>query len=79
MKEQLNVPQLFNLRRDPFERTAEESGMYVNWLGKKMWAFGPAQAIVKEHLTTFKQWPPASSISNQEGLERSLEDMDSRR
>jgi hypothetical protein len=53
--------------------------MYVNWLGKKMWAFGPAQAIVKEHLATFQQWPPISPISNQGQLERSLEDMDSRR
>ncbi|MFM1891789.1 MAG: hypothetical protein RLZ44_866, partial [Pseudomonadota bacterium] len=79
MKEQLNAPLLFNLRRDPFERTFDESGMYVNWLGKKMWAFGPAQAIVKQHLATLQEWPPVSPVSNQAQLERTLEDIDSRR
>jgi len=78
-KETLNAPLLFNLRRDPFERAAEESGMYVNWMGKKMWAFGPAQAIVKQHLATFKEWPPVSPVPNQAELERTLEDIDSRR
>lgn len=60
-KEALNAPLLFNLRRDPYERAADESGMYINWMGKKMWAFGPAQAVVREHLTTFKKWPAVSS------------------
>lgn len=56
-KEKLNAPLLFNLRRDPYERAADESGMYTKWMGQKMWAFGPAQAIVKKHLNTFKKWP----------------------
>jgi len=38
-----------------------------------------AQKIVKEHLATFKQWPPSSPLANQGQLERSLEDIDSRR
>ncbi|WP_373958565.1 arylsulfatase [Vibrio gigantis] len=57
-KEELNAPLLFNLRRDPYERAAEESGMYLKWMGQKMWAFGPAQAAVQQHLATFKEWPP---------------------
>ncbi|MEZ9593436.1 arylsulfatase [Shewanella sp. 10N.261.52.F9] len=60
-KEELNAPLLFNLRRDPFERAAEESGMYLKWMGQKMWAFGPAQAAVAQHLATFKQWPAVTS------------------
>ena len=56
-KEVLNAPLLFNLRQDPYERTAEESGMYIKWMGEKMWAFGPAQRIVQKHLATFKEWP----------------------
>ncbi|WP_023602686.1 arylsulfatase [Aliivibrio logei] len=60
-KEELNAPLLFNLRRDPYERAAEESGMYLKWMGQKMWAFGPAQAAVGQHLETFKQWPPVTS------------------
>jgi arylsulfatase len=58
MKEKLNAPLLFNLRQDPFERAAHESGMYIKWMGKKMWAFGPAQRMVQAHLATFKKWPP---------------------
>ena len=57
-KKSLNAPLLFNLRRDPYERAAEESGMYLKWMGQKMWAFGPAQAAVQQHLATFKEWPP---------------------
>ena len=56
-KEELNAPLLFNLRRDPYERAAEESGMYLQWMGQKMWAFGPAQAAVAKHLATFEKWP----------------------
>jgi arylsulfatase len=60
-KEELNAPLLFNLRRDPYERAAEESGMYLKWMGQKMWAFGPAQAAVQKHLETFKKWPPMTA------------------
>ena len=48
---------LFNLRQDPYERAEQESGMYIRWMGQKMWAFGPAQAIVAQHRETFKKWP----------------------
>ena len=61
MKEELNAPMLVNLRRDPFERAPEESGMYIQWMGKKMWAFGPAQAIVRQHLATFEKWPAVTA------------------
>lgn len=75
-KEKLNAPLLFNLGRDPYERAADESGMYTNWMGKKMWAFGPAQAIVKKHLSTFKDWPTASPspVDNKENLGSLLDD-----
>ena len=74
-KEQLTAPLLFNLRQDPLERAAEESGMYVGWMGKKMWAFGPAQRIVQKHLATFEEWPPASQAAkkNAENLDETLE------
>ena len=62
-KEELNAPLLFNLRRDPYERAAKESGMYLKWMGQKMWAFGPAQAAVTRHLATFEDWPRMQSAS----------------
>jgi arylsulfatase len=65
-KEELNAPLLFNLRQDPYERAEEESGMYLRWMGEKMWAFGPAQAAVAKHLSTFKEWPPVTSATHSE-------------
>ena len=70
-KEELNAPLLFNLRRDPYEKTAEESGMYTKWMGKKMWAFGPAKNLVVQHIQTLKQFPPrGSSLANQAAMQR---------
>jgi arylsulfatase len=69
-KETLGAPMLFNLRRDPYEKAADESGMYLRWLATKMWAFGPARRIVQRHLGTFAAWPPisAAAIANAENL-----------
>lgn len=72
-KEELNAPLLFNLRRDPYEKAAEESGMYTRWMGTKMWAFGPAAALVKRHLATFEAFPPrGSKVTNQVHVEEQI-------
>jgi len=64
-------PVVSNLRRDPYEKTAEESGMYTKWMGKKMWAFGPAKNLVVQHIQTLKQFPPrGSSLANQAAMQR---------
>ena len=57
-KEELNASLLFNLRRDPYEKAAEESLTYMTWMGKKMWIFGPMQRLVEEHLASLEEWPP---------------------
>jgi len=64
-KEKLGMPLLFNLRRDPYERSFEE-GNYQHFLEHKMWAFGPAKRFVEGHLATFEAFPSriASSRSN---------------
>ena len=77
--DELNAPLLFNLRREPYEKAADESGMYTKWMGKKMWAFGPAKNIVQQHLMTLKKYPPrgdpmqneaaiGQQTSNEQGL-----------
>ena len=68
--EELNAPLLFNLRRDPYEKTADESGMYTKWMGKKMWAFGPAKTLVQQHMMTLKAFPPrGAAIANHADIE----------
>jgi arylsulfatase len=72
-KDELNAPRLFNLRRDPYEKAHEESGMYVRWMGDKMWAFGPAFNLVRTHLTTFAEFPPrGATVGNQEHVEEQV-------
>lgn len=71
-KEKLNAPLLFNLRRDPYEKAAEESGMYVKWLGKKMWAFGPLNHIVREHLASLKAYPAKGQLENARDVEAAV-------
>lgn len=72
-KDELNAPLLFNLRRDPYEKAADESGMYTRWMGNKMWAFGPAARLVQEHLTTFAEFPPrGTAVTNQAHVEEQI-------
>jgi len=54
----LRAPKLFNLRSDPFERAQHESGDYVKWFVEHLFLFVPAQAIVGQHLQTFREFPP---------------------
>jgi arylsulfatase len=54
----LRTPKLFNLRSDPFERAEQESGDYVRWFIEHVFVLVPAQAIVAEHLQSFRAFPP---------------------
>jgi len=55
----LNMPQVINLRQDPFERFPKESHMYFRWWADKLWTFVPAQVIVGQFLQTFREFPPS--------------------
>jgi arylsulfatase A-like enzyme len=55
-----NFPKLVNLRMDPFEDHIsfdEESPMYFRWVGDKLWAIVPMQAVVGMFLQTFQEFP----------------------
>ncbi len=70
VKERLNAPLLVNLRRDPYEKAMHESGMFIRWMGDKMWAFGPANAIVRRHLQSLQAFPPRGKApANSEQVE----------
>jgi len=55
---QLRLPRLFNLRSDPFERSQHEAGDYVKWFVEHAFVLLPAQAVVAQHLESYKQFPP---------------------
>ncbi len=54
----LRFPKLLNLRTDPFERADHEAIGYGQWRAERMFALVPAQAYVKQWLTTLREYPP---------------------
>ena len=54
----LRVPLLFNLRRDPYERSQKTSNTYDDWQLDRAFLLVPAQAYVAQFLGTFKEYPP---------------------
>ena len=66
-------PVVVNLRMDPFERAYFESKMYIRWMADQMWLFVPAQEVVGQFLSSFKDYPqrmPISSLSVDEVMKR---------
>jgi arylsulfatase len=59
----LRVPNLYNLRADPFER-GTESIYYSDWSVHRSFAFVPAQAIVARYLESFKEFPPRAKAAS---------------
>jgi arylsulfatase len=70
---QLRLPRVFNLRSDPFERSQQESGDYVRWFIDHAFLLVPAQAIVAEHIASFREFPPRQrpgSFSVEQAMEK---------
>jgi arylsulfatase A-like enzyme len=60
---QLRVPNMFDLRADPFER-ATTSIYYADWQVRHTFYQVPAQAIVAKMLETFKEFPPRAKAAS---------------
>jgi arylsulfatase len=54
----LRVPKLYNLRIDPFERADITSNAYWDWYLQRTFLAIYGQAVVKQFLDTFKEFPP---------------------
>ena len=71
----LRVPLIFNLRRDPYERSQITSNTSYDWLIDRAFLLVPAQTYVGRFLTTFKEYPPrqkAASFSLDKVMEKML-------
>jgi arylsulfatase len=69
----LRVPLIFNLRRDPFERSQKTSNTYYDWMLDHAYMLVPAQTYVARFLETFKDYPPrqkAASFSLGDAMEK---------
>ena len=72
----LRMPLLFNLRRDPFERSQHNSNTYHDWMIDRAFMLGPMQVVASQFLMTLKEFPPSQtpgdwSLST---LEKQIED-----
>jgi len=64
---------IFNLKRDPYERSQITSNTYYDWLVDRVYLLVPAQAYVGNFLATFREYPPrqkAASFSLDKVLEQ---------
>ncbi len=60
----LRIPLMFNLRRDPYERSEITSNTYYDWLIDRAYIIYGAQAIVGRFLETFKKFPPRQKAAS---------------
>jgi len=60
----LRVPELFNLRTDPYERADTTSNTYWDWVMDHAFLAVPTQAIVGEFLATFQEFPPRQKAAS---------------
>jgi hypothetical protein len=68
----LRLPQMFDLRADPFESADREAGAYERWAADRFYLLVPAQTVVGQFLATFKEFPPRqnpASFSVDQALE----------
>jgi hypothetical protein len=52
-----NLPEIVNLRADPYEKAPHESLMYFRWFGDLLWLFVPLQHELQAFLMTMPSIP----------------------
>lgn len=60
----LRVPLMFNLRRDPYERSQKTSNTFYDWQLDHAFMLVPAQAYVAKFLETFRKYPPRQKAAS---------------
>jgi arylsulfatase A-like enzyme len=58
---ELRAPLLFNLRRDPFEKSQHNSNTYNDWFLDRPFVIVPIQGLAAKFLMTMKEYPPSQS------------------
>jgi arylsulfatase len=73
---ELRVPLLFNLRRDPFEKSQHNSNTYNDWFLDHVFVLVPIQSLAAQFLQTMQDYPPSQSPGsfNLGGIQKQLEE-----
>jgi arylsulfatase len=71
---ELRAPLMFNLRRDPFEKSQESSNTYNDWLLSRSFLVVPIQGLAAQFLQTMVEYPPSQEPGsfNLSSIERNL-------
>lgn len=72
---ELRVPLLFNLRRDPFEKSQHNSNSYNDWFLDRPFVLVPLQQFASKFLLTMKEYPPSQTPGsfNLEKIEKQIQ------
>ena len=60
----LRTPYIYNLRRDPYERSTITSNSYYDWMIDRAFMLVPAQTYVGQFLQTFEEFPPRQEAAS---------------
>lgn len=73
----LRLPLLFNLRRDPFEKSQHNSNTYHDWMIDRAFVLVPLQAVASKFLMTLKDFPPSQKPGDWslDSLEKQIKSM----
>jgi arylsulfatase len=58
---ELRVPLMFNLRRDPFEKSQHNANTYDDWFLDRPFIIVPIQGLATRFLMSMKEYPPSQS------------------
>ncbi len=72
---ELRVPLLFNLRRDPFERSQHNATVYDDWFLDHAFILVPLQQLAGQFLQSMQEYPPSQSPGsfNLEKIQKQIE------
>jgi arylsulfatase len=58
---ELRTPLLFNLRRDPFEKSQHNANIYDDWFLDRAFVIVPIQGLAAQFLQTMQDYPPSQT------------------
>jgi len=58
---ELRIPLLFNLRRDPFEKSQHNANVYWDWYLDRAFVLVPMQQVAGQFLQTMAEYPPSQT------------------
>jgi arylsulfatase len=58
---ELRIPLLFNLRRDPFEKSQHNANVYWDWYLERAFVLVPMQQVAGNFLKTMAEYPPSQT------------------